>query len=206
MKYLFGVLLCLSFVNCTSYAGTEIKNDNPGLKPVLLVVDIQKVYLPQMDAAEREVAMRVINGLIWSFRQHGYPVIRIYHHDTRWGPEPGSEEFAYPESVIIQEEDPMIIKENPSAFTNTALDSLLKENECNTVFICGLSSVMCVLATYYGSVDKGYKTFLVRDAIMSHSREYTNVIKDICESVSFETVLYLLEEFYDKESSKTIRK
>ena len=95
--------------------------------------------------------------------------------------------------MIIQESDTKIHKHYPSAFIKTDLDKVLKEKGCNTLFLCGLSAAGCVLATYFGSMEHGYKPFMIRDGIMSHNADYTNMIKDICESMSFETMTVMLQ-------------
>ena len=44
---------------------------------------------------------------------------------------------------------------------------MLKEKGSNTLFLCGLSAVGCVLATKTGAQNNDYKAFIVKDAIMS---------------------------------------
>jgi nicotinamidase-related amidase len=155
------------------------------VKPALLVIDIQNKYLPMMDERERDSALRMINGYIWKFRQHGRPVIRVYHTDLQWGPDPDSEDFEFPESVLIEEDDPKVVKNHPSAFTKTELDDVLKERDVNTVFLCGLSATGCVLATYFGAMDREYEAFLCEGALLSADAEQTETIKDILDSVTW---------------------
>jgi nicotinamidase-related amidase len=164
------------------------------IKPALLVIDTQNQYLPAMDESEKKYALPVINGALWFFRQHNLPIIRVYHSDLRWGPEEGSEGFNYPKEINIQERDIYIHKHYPSAFTKTDLDKILKEKGVNTLYLTGLSATACVLATYYGGIDRDYKTFLIKEGVMSHRKEYTNVIKDVCESVNFETMMFMLQK------------
>ncbi len=163
------------------------------MNPALLVIDIQEAYLPMMDAQERDLGLRMINGAIWLFRQHGLPVIRVYHSDPQFGPSPGDKGFEFPGSVIIKDDDSKIVKNFPSAFTKTDLDNVLRGKNVNTVYLCGLSAVGCVLATYFGAVDRGYETFMVKNAVMSHKAEYTKVVEDITETVSFKTLQFMLE-------------
>ncbi len=40
-----------------------------------------------------------------------------------------------------------------SAFKHTGLNKILRERKCNILFLCGLSAVGCVLATYFGGKD-----------------------------------------------------
>jgi nicotinamidase-related amidase len=163
------------------------------IKPALLVIDIQNSYLPYMSEDDKKIGMRIINGAIWLFHQHNLPVIRVYHTDLNYGPEPGTEPFEFPKSVIIKESDPKIIKNFPNAFIKTDLDKLLKEKGCNTLFLCGLSSVGCVLATYHGAQERDYRVFMIKGGIMSHNSAYTNVIENISEAVSFDTLSFILD-------------
>ena len=188
-KTLLIVLLLSSFM---VYAQNDKSKEQ--IKPALIVIDIQNTYLPLMSEDDKKTAMRIINGAIWFFHQNNLPVIRVYNSDLRWGPEDGTEEFDYPKSVIIKETDPKVVKHVPNAFTKTELDKILKEKGCNTLFLCGLSAVGCVLATYQGGIDNGYKTFMIKEGIMSNNPNYTNMIKDVCESVSFETMMYFLQK------------
>lgn len=155
------------------------------VKPALLVVDTQNEYIPMMDQTERDAALRMINGAIWQFRRFERPVIRVYHTDPQWGPEPGSEGFEFPEVVIVREDDPKVVKNYPSAFTKTELDKILKELDANAVFICGLSATACVLATYFGALDREYDAFLIEGAIMSDDAAHTETVKDIVNSVDW---------------------
>ena len=101
----------------------ENQSEKQSLKPALLVIDVQNKYIPMMSEADQKIAPEYINGFIWLFRQYDLPVIRVYHTDPEWGPEPGSEDFAFPESINIEESDPQVIKNYGNAFTKTNLDS-----------------------------------------------------------------------------------
>ncbi len=174
-------------------AGESDKPEAKKMKPALIVIDIQNRYLPMMAQDEKDLAMKIINGAIWLFRQHEQPVIRVYHSDPQSGPKPGDEDFEFPESVIIDENDPKIIKNYPSAFRDTDLDEILKKKDVNTVFLCGLSAVGCVLATYYGAMERDYEVFMVKNGIMSHNSEYTGMVREITDAVSWKILQFMLQ-------------
>ena len=191
-----NILLSACVLLVASVHGQADMSSDPerkDMKPALLVIDIQEAYLPMMDGQERDLALRMINGAIWLFRQHDLPVIRVYHSDPQFGPNPGDKAFEFPGSVIIKDDDPRIVKNFPSAFTKTDLDSVLRGKNVDTVYLCGLSAVGCVLATYFGAVVRGYETFMVKNAVMSHKAAYTKVVEDITETVSFKTLQFMLE-------------
>jgi len=188
-----AIILILLLINPFIIAQEMQKSNADKMKPALIIIDIQNDFIPKMSDQEKKYAFQVINGSIWVFRQNNLPIIRVYHSDINWGPFDGSEEFSYPKSVIIKDSDLKIIKHFPSAFTKTELDSILNKLDCNTLFLCGLSATGCVLATYFGGVDRGYHTLLIRDGVMSHDPDYTHVITDICNSVNFESVMFLVK-------------
>jgi len=192
-RFNFILASVLILLAASSIFAQETEKKKEPVKPALLVIDIQNKYLPFMDKDDKEMGMMVINGAIMTFREHKMPVIHVYHTSPKWGPEPGTEPFEFPESVLIKDDDPKVVKNFPSAFQKTELDKILREKGVNTLFLCGLSSVGCVLATYFGGVEREYKTFMIKEGIFSHNAEYTRVIKDITETVSFETMGFMLE-------------
>jgi len=48
--------------------------------------------------------------------------------------------------------------------TKTGLDSILKQNKADTVYICGLATDYCVKYTAIDAVGEGYTTILVKNA------------------------------------------
>jgi len=184
----FGLIVVFAIISSSTFS-----QDQKPIKPALLVIDIQNAYLNGMSQREKETAMLNINYYIQLFRNHGYPVIRIYHYSKQFGPEQGTEAFEYPNSVLIKPDDPKIIKTYPDAFNKTDLNNVLKAKGSNTVFLCGLSAVACVLATWYGAQDNDYKAFIIKDAIMSHREDYTKNIEAMFDAVGPDVVTLILD-------------
>jgi len=180
----------VSFKSFTQEQKTDTQNQ---LKPALLVIDIQNVYLQMVPEREKGVAMYYINALIDLFRKNGYPIIRIYHFDKESGINPDTELFEFPTTVQIKPDDPKVIKTYGDGFNKTDLDKILKENGSNTVFLCGLSAVGCVLSTWIGAQNHDYKAFLVKDALMSHNSDFTNNVEDMFDAVGFDMVKLIVE-------------
>jgi nicotinamidase-related amidase len=194
MKGIWFLMLFLAMVPFAfAQTSTSEEGEMKQMKPALIVIDIQNRYLPMMEQDEKDLALRIINGAIWLFRQHDLPVIRVYHSDPQFGPKPGEDDFEFPSSVIINDQDPKVIKNFPSAFKDTELESILKEKDVNTVFLCGLSAVGCVLATYYGAMERDFDVFMVKNGIMSHNSEYTGFVRDITDAVTWKTLTFMLE-------------
>jgi nicotinamidase-related amidase len=181
-----GLMAALSPAATQKAAATKIK-------PALLVIDIQNAFLPKMSEQDRKLGMEMITYYIELFRKNGFPIIRVYHTDPRSGPKTDSEAFEFPKSVPVKADDPKIIKNYSNAFNKTNLDKLLKEKGCNTLFLCGLSAVGCVLATYYGAEDLDYNVLMLKDALISHNTALTKAVQEFCETISYTPLKLLLE-------------
>lgn len=176
------------------YSGVVFpQQDDENMKPALLVIDVQNKYLPMMSQEDQENALEMMNWSIYVFRQYELPVIRVYHTSEKWGPEPGTEEFNFPESLKVEESDPMIIKTYGSAFNKTELDSLLNDMGVNALYLCGLSSVGCVLATYFDAGNYDYKAFLIKDALLGPDASYTDQVEEMFDAISLNTANYILQ-------------
>ena len=163
------------------------------MKPVLIVIDTQNYFMHFMDEDDSSIAIEIINWTMATFRSYGFPVIRVYHTDPQGGPSPDSEDFKFVESLKINENDPMIIKNFPNAFKKTELDKVLKDLGANTLFLCGLSSVGCVIATYHGAKDFDYDVVLLENGMMSHDASQTKSIEKIFDSVNFNVMKMMLK-------------
>ncbi len=193
MKKLTTLLaIMLMVISIQSYAQGKTEKPKEPIKPALLVIDIQKAFLPMM-SSDKENAMEYINALIELFHKSGYPVIRIYHTSEEYGVTPGTEGFEYPETVKILPTDPKVLKTYADGFNKTDLDKVIKATGSNTLFLCGLSSVGCVLATWNGAQNFDYKAFMVKDAIISHNAEYTKNVEQMFDAVTYEIVQLILE-------------
>lgn len=188
----FGLIILFVIISGNSFSQDQ-KEEKTQIRPALLVIDIQNAYLDMMAQKEKETAMLNINYYIQLFRIHEYPIIRIYHYSKQFGPEQGTEEFEFPSSALIKPDDPKVIKTYPDGFNKTDLDKILKEKGCNTVFLCGLSAVGCVLATWIGAQNNDYKAFLIKDAIMSHNEDYTNNVEVMFDAVGPDVVSLIIE-------------
>ena len=146
-----------------------------------------------MAEKDSKLTYATINGAIALFRQYNCPVIRVYHTDPQWGPSPDTNEFEFDPAINIEPNDQQIIKNFPSAFKKTDLDQYLRDRKCNTLFLCGLSAVGCVLATYHSAIDLDYNVFMLKDGLMSQNFDYTDFVEDAMESVSYYTLKFILE-------------
>ena len=195
MKKLFSLLFVVMMLSNVCYAQGSDAAKPERMHPALLVIDIQNAFLPITDKSDVDRALQNIGEYINYFRSKGFPIIRIYHSDLKYGfgPKEGTEEFEFPKTVPIKPEDQKVIKHYPDAFNKTDLADILKEKKINTVFLCGLSAVGCVLATYIGANNNDMNAFFVKDAVISHKAEYTRNIQEIVNALDFEAINVMLE-------------
>jgi nicotinamidase-related amidase len=186
---LFVLALCITLQTFAQESTTKSKEP---IKPALLVIDIQKAYLPMM-SEDKDMAMQYINALIDLFHANNYPVIRVYHSSAEYGITPGTEYFEFPETAKILDTDPKVIKTYGDGFNKTDLDKVIKETGSNTLFLCGLSSVGCVLATWQGAKNHDYNAFMIKGAIISHDKGYTRNVEEMFEAVPYDMVKLIIE-------------
>jgi nicotinamidase-related amidase len=188
MRILTAVLVAFQMLALCAAAVASQEPDEVEVRPALLVIDVQNAWLPMMAEEDKETATDRINEAIALFRENGYPVIRVYHSDPKHGPELDSEKFQFPESIAVTDDDAMIVKAHASSFVRTKLEEVLRDKERNTVFLCGLSATGCVLATYFGALERDFTTLMVKDALISPDASHTKVIEDICYSMTLEEI------------------
>ena len=166
--------------------------NRPEIHPALIIIDVQNQYMQYMAEKNSKITIDTINGAIALFRQHDYPVIRVYNTDPNFGPSPDSDEFQFDPAFQVEPGDAKFVKNYPNAFKKTDLDKFLREINCDTLFLCGLSAVGCVLATYYGAFDLDYNVFLLKNGIMSHNSNFTKFVEDAMECISYYTMNFIL--------------
>jgi len=188
-----AIILAVLFAIFSFPGLAQEKTVKPELKPALLVIDIQNAFLPMM-SDDKDMAMEYINALIEMFRKNGYPVIRVYHTSEEYGVTQGTPGFEYPESVKVLPGDPRVIKTYGDGFNKTDLDQVIRATGSNTLFLCGLSAVGCVLSTWIGAQNHDYQAFMVKNAIISHNKEYTRNIEEMFDAVSYDVVKLIIEQ------------
>jgi len=164
------------------------------MKPALLVVDIQNVWLDDNKELRKSVEKRVdvINEAIQSFRRSKRPIIVVYHEDKEVGSLPGTKRFEVHETVRINKADIRVTKRYPSAFSKTELEAILRKEGCDTVAIVGLSASGCALATYFGAMDCGFRPYLVQGGVASHSEAHVRFAEEICDTLNVHALDQLL--------------
>ncbi len=144
------------------------------MNTALIIVDIQNDYFPEgrMPLAGPVEASQQAAHLLDYFRRAHWPVIHVQHIAVRPGATfflpgtPGAEIHAnvqpLPDETVIQ-------KNFPNSFRETALLSVLREQQVNRLVICGMQTNMCVDATARAAADYGFECTVAADACAARS-------------------------------------
>ncbi|SHO46404.1 isochorismatase family protein [Desulfopila aestuarii] len=152
----------------------------------LLVVDMQNDFLPGGSLAVPDSAAIIpqVNSCIERFTANGLPVFasRDFHptdhisfvaNGGQWPPHCvagtwGAEfhpDLRLPDSVIIISKGTDAGREAYSALDATPLSEVLEEKAIERLFVCGLATDYCVLASAKDLLDAGYLVTLITDSM-----------------------------------------
>lgn len=126
-----------------------------------------------------------------AFRAAGRPVIYITHSvkpdfsDGQWpwwrlGHQPGGNRAFVAEgswgAKVVDELAPhdgehIVVKKGFGGFSNTPLDTILRNLGVTTPVVCGVTTCVCVSTTVRGGVEHNYRMILAGDAVAEVDRE-----------------------------------
>ena len=81
----------------------------------------------------------------------------------------------------------IVDKSGFSAFVGTDLEAWLKKNGRRSLIIAGVTANVCVLATLYGAVDRGFDCLLLADGVAGATPSATQTLLDL---VRYQTGLF----------------
>lgn len=143
-------------------------------RAALLLVDIQQgfddhtYWGPRNNPDAEHNAAR----LLATWRANGMPIVHLQHQSV----EPNSPLRPDRPGVAIQDvvaplsEEPVLPKSVNSGFIGTGLEDHLRQNDIDTVVICGLTTNHCVETTTRMAGNLGFDTWLVSDACATFDR------------------------------------
>ncbi len=147
----------------------------------LIIVDMTRDNLTGLMGERAEKIIPVINRLTDYFRKNNNLVIfandsflendflfksKMTPHSLRWT---DGEKVA--RSLTVKDSDIILPKRRFSAFFKTDLDQTLRTLNVNKVYVCGITSIFCVLATAFDSICHDFYTVIIDDATTAHKDE-----------------------------------
>lgn len=99
-----------------------------------------------------------------------------------WGTE-------FHQALDVKPNDPIIIKHRVSAFYATGLETFLRANQIQELYICGVSTDMAIQTTAREAHDRDYQAIVIKDACGAMTPElHNNAIKGLERIVSVVSV------------------
>ncbi|WP_123041487.1 cysteine hydrolase family protein [Cohnella candidum] len=139
------------------------------MKIALVIVDMQKHFLQdRMKEFKVPRACVYINYVAELLRSKDHIVVHV--QDVEGADESGMEAIGFIPEIEIFPGDLHVKKEQANAFWKTDLERLLQEKEVNLVIVAGFAAEQCVLFTYNGALERGFKAVMLQNGIIS-SRE-----------------------------------
>jgi len=164
------------------------------VKLAFIVIDLQKGWRREANAASMDAARDTINGILPLFRKKGLPVAWVQHIDEGGGVVEGSAGFEMIEGLEPLPCEIRVSKKKGNSFAKTELDSLLREKGVDTLVLAGYCAEWCVLSTYRGALDLDYLPFLLEAGTASGDEENHRFVKKICDVIPFELAKRMLSE------------
>ena len=138
------------------------------MKRALLVIDVQNEYFDgALPVTHPHGSLEHILTALGAARKAQSPVVVVQHSAS--SPEsrtfrPGTPGWELHPSVAAFPRDLLLEKHLPGSFTNTELDSWLRERQISTVTIAGYMTQMCCDTTSRQAFHRGFHVEFLSDA------------------------------------------
>jgi len=139
------------------------------LKQALLIIDVQNDYFEggKSELCNPAGALQNIEKILMIFRERKLPVVHVQHINNSEGATfflPDTSGVLIHKNLTPIDGEFLVIKHAPNSFFETNLSDILKENNINSVIICGMMTHMCIDTTTRACKDFGIKVTLLEDA------------------------------------------
>ncbi|MDT0121695.1 isochorismatase family cysteine hydrolase [Paenibacillus sp. RRE4] len=161
------------------------------MKTGLLIVDMQESIVRQkMDQKAIDRACEYINHVANVLRSNDHVVVHIQDVEGMEGAEP--EQYEVIPEIDVDGEDIIVTKESSNAFWQTSLEQTLKDLGVELLIVSGFAAEECVLFTYNGAMERGFRPVLLQNGILStYSDAVTSAYRDR-NVISYPVVDYLI--------------
>jgi nicotinamidase-related amidase len=158
---ILGAVLALLGISACGNSSTAAPS---GCSTVLLVVDVQNVYVSALDLTTIDGVQLVpqLVAVLAAARAAGIPIVYIQHRDP--GYSVGDPLLDTASSIAPLPGEPVVWKSHASAFWDTELADVLAALGASRILVTGLATNGCVDATAQNAVRLGYDTWVIADA------------------------------------------
>jgi nicotinamidase-related amidase len=174
---------------------SDTKRNLPiGPNVAVLIIDMSPIFVdellfPRAEKGTGKQCVQAIKGFLHGIRDLELPIIYTTGYVFRSEAESGAWMYRFPqdqrhrvsamdspelheivEDIAPREENLVILKEKPSAFFGTQLQSVLNHHRADTVIITGMSTSGCVRATAVDAFSLNYKVVIPSDCVADSRR------------------------------------
>ncbi|MFD2614441.1 cysteine hydrolase family protein [Paenibacillus gansuensis] len=159
------------------------------MKIGFLIIDMQPVHLQEVDKKTINRACEHINYVSDVLRSKDHVVIHV--QDNEGMSESNSDPYSIIPEIDVNEKDLIVGKEHSNAFWKTDLEQMLSERQVELVIISGFAAEQCVLFTYNGAAERGFRPVLLQNGILSTQSEVIASTYRDRNLISYAVVKYL---------------
>ena len=147
----------------------------------LIVIDQQKgIDHPKLGSRNNPNAELIIMELLNVWRERSYPVIHVKHRSSEpnsvFWPEQKGYDFK-PEFRPLENED-ILIKTVPCAFTNSSLEKMLRQSEVKSIVVVGVATNNSVESTARTGGNLELNVFVVENACFAFEKnDYFGILR-----------------------------
>ncbi len=174
---------------------SDTKRNLPiGPNVAVLIIDMSPIFVdellfPRAEKGTGKQCVRAIKTFLGGIRDFDLPIIYTTGYVFRSEAESGAWMYRFPQEqrhrvsamdspdlheivadIAPREEDLVILKEKPSAFFGTQLQSILNHHGTDTVIITGMSTSGCVRATAVDAFSLNYKVVIPSECVADSRR------------------------------------
>ncbi|WP_337034041.1 cysteine hydrolase family protein [Paenibacillus illinoisensis] len=162
------------------------------MKIGFLIVDMQEsIVRGRVEQKGIDHACEYINHVADVLRSSDHVVVHV--QDVEGMDESSPEEYRIISEVNVNEKDLIVTKESSNAFWQTELEPILKSHGIELVIISGFAAEECVLFTYNGAMERGFRPVMLQNGILStHQEAVTSTYRDR-NVISYPVVDYLIK-------------
>lgn len=162
------------------------------MSAALLIIDMQNGCREDcLCKSEFDSAIQYINEAAGLFRAKQLPVIIV--QDVEVGGGPGSPGFEFVSTINRADTDIVVHKQFCNAFWKTRLEEILHEHNVEFVVISGFAAEYCVVFSYNGAVERGFKTSLLQHGVAGCEVEEIKRIQLLRPVISLQALEYLVD-------------
>lgn len=161
------------------------------MKTGFLIVDMQAVHVQdRVDKNIRDRACEYINHVAGQLRSKGHVVVHV--QDVEGMGEDNQELYAVIPEIYVHDSDLRVAKQSGNAFWNTDLAQMLNDRGVKLVIVAGFAAEQCVLFTYNGADERGFRPVILQNGILSTRSDAVDAAYRDRNVISYPVVDFLI--------------